>query len=150
MPENLLGEFLRARRAALRPHAVGMPSHGARRVAGLRREEVAVLADMNVDHYTRLEQGRERRPSAQVLDALTRALRLESGAAAHLHHLAGVAPLAPPVQAGDRVSPALLQLLDSHHGAPAFVVNPTLDVLAANVLAQACTPRSSSWTTSPA
>ncbi|MEU9234069.1 helix-turn-helix transcriptional regulator [Streptomyces subrutilus] len=138
MPDNQLGEFLRARRAGLRPQDVGMPGHGVRRVAGLRREEVAVLADMNADYYTRLEQGRERHPSAQVLDALGRALRLDPDAYAHLHRLAGTAPVAPPTPTTpERISPALRQLLDGYAGAPAFVIDRALDLLAANHLAEA-------------
>ncbi|MFI8265860.1 MULTISPECIES: helix-turn-helix domain-containing protein [unclassified Streptomyces] len=138
MPDNQLGEFLRARRAALRPRDVGMPGHGVRRVTGLRREEVAVLAGVNADYYTRLEQGRERNPSAQVLDALSRALRLDCDACAHLHQLAGTAPSVPLTPtAPDRVGPALRQLLDGCPGAPAFVINRTLDILAANALARA-------------
>ncbi|MFF4102903.1 helix-turn-helix transcriptional regulator [Streptomyces sp. NPDC001903] len=138
MPDNQLGEFLRARRAGVRPRDVGMPDHGVRRVAGLRREEVAVLAGVNADYYTRLEQGRERHPSAQVLDALGRALRLDPDACAHLHQLAGTAspvPLTPT--APDHISPALRQLLDGYPGAPAFVINRALDILAANALARA-------------
>ncbi|MFF3821088.1 helix-turn-helix transcriptional regulator [Streptomyces bluensis] len=137
MTGNHLGEFLRARRAALRPEDVGMASYGVRRVPGLRREEVAVLAGVNADYYTRLEQGRERRPSAQVLDALSRALRLDADAHAHLHQLAGTAPSNPFTHTTDRVSPALRRLMDGYPGAPAFVINRTLDVLAANALAQA-------------
>ncbi|MBP2050307.1 transcriptional regulator with XRE-family HTH domain [Streptomyces griseochromogenes] len=137
MTDNHLGEFLRARRAALRPRDVGMASYGVRRVAGLRREEVAVLAGVNADYYTRLEQGRERHPSAQVLDALGRALRLDPDAYAHLHHLAGTAPGHQYTHTTDRVGPALRQLMDGHPGAPAFVINRTLDVLAANALAEA-------------
>lgn len=115
-----------------------MPSHGPRRVAGLRREEVAVLAGVNADYYTRLEQGRERHPSAQVLDALGRALRLEPDACAHLHRLAGTAPQAPPAPPVDTVSPALrLLLAGAGPAAPAFVISRTLDVLAANALAGA-------------
>jgi transcriptional regulator with XRE-family HTH domain len=137
MTDNDLGEFLRARRAALRPGDVGMASHGVRRVPGLRREEVAVLAQVNVDYYTRLEQGRERRPSAQVLDALGEALRLDTDAHAHLHRLAGTAPGNRLTRTTDRVSPALRLLMDGCSGAPAFVVNRALDVLAANALAEA-------------
>ncbi|MFC7328038.1 helix-turn-helix transcriptional regulator [Marinactinospora rubrisoli] len=137
MTDNHLGEFLRARRAGLRPQDVGMASHGVRRVSGLRREEVAVLAGVNVDYYTRLEQGRERHPSTQVLDALGRALRLDSDAHAHLHHLAGTAPSHWFGHTTDRVSPALRQLMDGYPGAPAFVINRTLDILAANALAEA-------------
>ncbi|MFI5858267.1 helix-turn-helix transcriptional regulator [Streptomyces parvulus] len=137
MTDNHLGEFLRARRAALRPQDVDMAAYGVRRVAGLRREEVAVLAGVNVDYYARLEQGRERHPSAQVLDALGRALRLGPDAYDHLHQLAGTAPDAPFTHTTDRVSPALRQLMDGYPGAPAFVINRTLDILAANALAEA-------------
>lgn len=79
---NKLGEFLRAHRARLDPADVGLRGGGDRRVAGLRREEVAVLAGVSIDYYTRLEQGRERNPSAQVLDAIGRALRLNIDAVA--------------------------------------------------------------------
>ncbi|MFF1281499.1 helix-turn-helix transcriptional regulator [Streptomyces sp. NPDC058299] len=134
---NHLGEFLRAGRAALRPQDVGMASYGVRRVIGLRREEVAVLAGVNADYYTRLEQGRERHPSAQVLDALGRALRLGPDARAYLHQLAGAVPGNQFTHTTDRVSPALRQLMDGYPGAPAFVINRTLDVLAGNTLAEA-------------
>ncbi|MFG2720368.1 helix-turn-helix transcriptional regulator [Streptomyces sp. NPDC048416] len=138
MSDNHLGEFLRARRAGLRPQDVGMASYGVRRVAGLRREEVAVLAGVNVDYYTRLEQGRERHPSASVLDALAHALRLSSDAHEHLHRLAGTRPSHNRFASGtDEVGPALRQLLDACPGAPALVVNGALDVLAANALAEA-------------
>ncbi|MEU6479214.1 helix-turn-helix transcriptional regulator [Streptomyces sp. NPDC047017] len=138
MDDNHLGEFLRARRAALRPQDVGMASHGVRRVAGLRREEVAVLAGVNADYYTRLEQGRERHPSAQVLDALGRALLLDTDARAHLHRLAGVSPEGQDcVQITERVSPALRQLMDGYAHTPAFVMSRTLDLLATNALADA-------------
>ncbi|MEV6425960.1 helix-turn-helix transcriptional regulator [Streptomyces sp. NPDC051662] len=137
MTDNQLGEFLRARRAAVRPEEVGMPSQGVRRVAGLRREEVAVLAGVNADYYTRLEQGRERHPSASVVDALARALRLDADARAHLHQLAGTAPSQRPIATTDRVEPALRVLLDGYPGTPAFVIGPSLDILAANALAEA-------------
>ncbi|MET9638238.1 helix-turn-helix transcriptional regulator [Streptomyces virginiae] len=133
--DRALGEFLHARRAALRPQDVGMASHGVRRVAGLRREEVAVLADVNVDYYARLEQGRERHPSAQVLDALAHALRLRPDAHAHLHRLAGSPPAGRP--AHDRVDPTLRRLLDGFSDCPAFVVSTALDILAANACALA-------------
>lgn len=138
MDDNHLGEFLRARRAGLRPQDVNMASHGLRRVAGLRREEVAVLAGVNADYYTRLEQGRERHPSPQVLDALGRALRLDPEARAHLHRLAGVSPAGrDSLHATERVGPALRQLMDGYAHTPAFVMSRTLDVLAANALADA-------------
>lgn len=115
-----------------------MPSYGARRVAGLRREEVGVLAGVNADYYTRLEQGRERNPSPQVLDALSRALRLDGDARAHLYRLAGAAPDDRPAgHAAERVAPALRQLMDGYPNTPAFVMNRTLDLLATNALADA-------------
>lgn len=114
-----------------------MATYGVRRVAGLRREEVAVLAGMNADYYTRLEQGRERHPSPQVLDALSRALHLDADARAHLYRLAGAAPNERPDQIRDTVGPALRQLMDGYPNTPAFVVNRTLDILAANALAEA-------------
>lgn len=132
---NLLGEFLRARRAALEPRDVGVVSHGVRRVAGLRREEVAGLAGVNADYYARLEQGRERHPSPQVLDALGRALHLAPDTHAHLHRLAGTPPADRPATA--RISPELRLLLDGFSDAPAFVINAALDILAANPRAQA-------------
>ncbi|MEV7090599.1 helix-turn-helix transcriptional regulator [Streptomyces sp. NPDC093085] len=137
MGENQLGEFLRARRAGVRPDDVGMASYGVRRVAGLRREEVAVLAGVNVDYYTRLEQGRERHPSPPVVDALARALRLDTDARTHLHRLAGTAPSRPPAATPGRVDPALRVLLDGYPGTPALVIGPSLDILAANPLARA-------------
>ncbi|MFJ5546262.1 helix-turn-helix transcriptional regulator [Streptomyces sp. NPDC093225] len=137
MSDNHLGDFLRARRAAVRPDDVGMASHGVRRVAGLRREEVAVLAGVNADYYTRLEQGRERHPSAQVVDALGRALLLDTDTVAHLHRLAGTAPSRPYSAGAVRVDPALRTLIDGYPDTPAFVVDATLEILAANALAEA-------------
>ena len=88
--ENLIGEYLRARRELVRPEDVGMPDLGShrRRVPGLRREEVAMLAGVSADYYVRLEQGRDQHPSTQVIDALARALQLDDDAAAHLRRLA--------------------------------------------------------------
>ncbi|XRQ08628.1 helix-turn-helix transcriptional regulator [Actinomadura welshii] len=138
MDGNHLGDFLRARRAALRPEDVAMASYGTRRVAGLRREEVAVLAGVNADYYTRLEQGRERNPSAQVVDALSRALRLDADAREHLYRLSGTTPDdRPSTRAAERVDPALRQLMDGYPHTPAFVMNRTLDLLACNALADA-------------
>ncbi|MFJ2561112.1 MULTISPECIES: helix-turn-helix transcriptional regulator [unclassified Streptomyces] len=138
MDDNRLGDFLRARRAGLRPEDVGMASHGTRRVAGLRREEVSVLAGVNADYYTRLEQGRERHPSPQVVDALGRALRLDEDARAHLYRLAGVAPAdRASGRSTAQVGPALRQLMDGYPNTPAFVMSRTLDILAANALADA-------------
>ena len=129
-----LGEFLSSRRAAVEPAAVGMSSGGYRRVVGLRREEVAVLAGVSVDYYTRLEQGRELHPSPQVLDALGRALMLEDDAREHLYRLAGAMPLMRDFAAPRNVSPELRQLLAELHQSPALVLNQALDVLARNEL----------------
>ncbi|MFI6079462.1 helix-turn-helix domain-containing protein [Streptomyces sp. NPDC051217] len=123
-----LGEFLRARRARLKPADVGMPSSGARRVAGLRREEVAVLAGVSADYYARLEQGRERSPSGPVVDALAQALRLDADAVGHAYRLAGLTPKAPRRTAdepdadrgdrGDRVDPELAYQTFDVQGTP--------------------------------
>ena len=85
---NALGDYLRARREQLRPEDVGLVAGSRRRVAGLRREELALLAGISVDYYLRLEQGRDKNPSAQVLDALARVLRLDIKATEYLHQLA--------------------------------------------------------------
>ena len=85
---NVIGEYLRARRELVQPEDVGLQNPGRRRTPGLRREEVAMLAGVSADYYIRLEQGRDQHPSAQVLDALARVLRLDKEATAHLHGLA--------------------------------------------------------------
>jgi transcriptional regulator with XRE-family HTH domain len=132
-----LGDFLRARRAEVTPAQVGLASYGARRVAGLRREEVALLAEMSVDYYTRLEQGRERNPSTQVLDALGQALQLTDDGRPHLYRLAGLSPRPDWVALPERVDPALLALLDRWPDTPALVLGRAYDVLAANRLGEA-------------
>ncbi|QXE33608.1 helix-turn-helix transcriptional regulator [Streptomyces sp. GMY02] len=142
MSGSELGEFLRARRSLLSPAEVGLPGSGPRRVAGLRREEVAVLAGVSADYYARLEQGRERSPSGQVVDAIARALCLDMDARWHAYRLAGLVPKpAPSARTGedrtDEVDPALLRLMDAFPGAVAYVVNRCLDVLASNTLAKA-------------
>ncbi|MFJ8313378.1 MULTISPECIES: helix-turn-helix domain-containing protein [unclassified Streptomyces] len=138
MSGNELGEFLLARRSRLSPTDVGLPLSRSRRVSGLRREEVAVLAGVSADYYTRLEQGRERHPSGQVVDALARALRLEPDACWHAYRLAGLVPghqVSSPDE--DQVAAELLQLMDAFPAAVAYVVNRRLDVLASNALADA-------------
>jgi transcriptional regulator with XRE-family HTH domain len=131
-----LGEFLRSRRSEVRPEDVGLPNGRARRVPGLRREEVALLAGVSVDYYVRLEQGRERNPSAQVLDALAEALRLDDDARQHAFRLAGLAPR--PVSARpEQVSPHLRQLMDGWPDTPALVLSRCYDVLARNRLGTA-------------
>jgi transcriptional regulator with XRE-family HTH domain len=134
---NQLGDFLRAHRARLDPDQLGLVSAGGRRVAGLRREEVAVLAGVSADYYARLEQGRERKPSAQVIDAIGRALQLTSDARGHAFRLAGLNPRLTPDEARDTVHPDLLRLLDSFPTAAAYVLSPAFDVLATNPIATA-------------
>jgi transcriptional regulator with XRE-family HTH domain len=133
---NDLGDFLRAHRSRLNPADVGLPSYGRRRVAGLRREEVAVLAGMNSDYYARLEQGRERSPSPQILEAISGALRMDDQAREHLYRLAATVPDARRTPR-ETVSGPLLDLLDTYASAPAFVLNPAKDFLAVNTLAEA-------------
>jgi transcriptional regulator with XRE-family HTH domain len=140
--ENRLGEFLRARRELTRPEQVGLPGGaGRRRVPGLRREEVAMLAGVSGDYYVRLEQGRDRHPSDQVLEALSRVLDLGPDGLEHARRLAAPQPVArrrgPRTE---RVAPALRRLLDAMSGCPAVVVNRTLDVLAVNLLGTAVSP----------
>jgi transcriptional regulator with XRE-family HTH domain len=132
-----LGAFLRAQRARLEPAEVGLPGGGDRRVAGLRREEVAVLAVVSVDYYTRLEQGRERNPSPQVLNGIAHALRLDGDGRAHLFRLAGLSPTAALGESRHRVHPSLLQLLDAFPTAAAYVLSPAYEILATNRLAEA-------------
>ncbi|MFF2076136.1 helix-turn-helix domain-containing protein [Kitasatospora sp. NPDC058162] len=138
MSGNELGEFLLARRSRLGPADVGFSRSQTRRVSGLRREEVAVLAGVSADYYARLEQGRERHPSGQVLDALARALCLDADAWWHAYRLAGLVP-APeiPRPGEERVAPELLRLMDAFPAAVAYVVNRRLDILASNTLADA-------------
>jgi transcriptional regulator with XRE-family HTH domain len=136
--ENALGEFLRARRAQVRPEELGLLAGGARRVTGLRREEVALLAGVSKDYYVRLEQGRERHPSAQVLDALARGLALDDDAVAHLHRLARPAPDGRlRARRREQVGPNLLRLMDGWPGTPAVVLGRCLTVLAHNALGKA-------------
>ncbi|MFC0040428.1 helix-turn-helix domain-containing protein [Actinomadura rayongensis] len=122
-----LGEFLRARRALVRSEQHGMPA-GTRRTPGLRREEVAMLAGVSTDYYVRLEQGREKRPSAQVVEALARALLLEDEAAAYLRGLAQPGPARRTRRAARReyAAPGLVALLDAWSATPARTPTPTI------------------------
>ncbi|MFF8555616.1 helix-turn-helix domain-containing protein [Streptomyces sp. NPDC015501] len=135
-----LSEFLRTRRAKLRPQDVGLPEFGRRRrVPGLRREELAQLAGVSVAYYTRLEQGNGRNVSAEVLDAIARALRLTDAEQAHLTHLARPARHGRkrrPARA-QRVRTGLLYLLGSMEGIPAYVTGARSDILAWNPMAAA-------------
>lgn len=137
-PSNALGEYLRARRALVDPAAAGVRVTGVRRTPGLRREEVATLAGISADYYLRLEQGRDRNPSAQVLDALARVLGLDATAAAYLRSLSG-ARSAPRRAPREIVPVGIRQLLDALT-LPAVVESRRFDVLAANRLATALSP----------
>lgn len=131
-----LADFLRRSRARLCPTDVGLTPGARRRTPGLRREEVASLAGMSVDYYTRLEQCRGPRPSRQMLTALARALRLTDDERDHLFHLAGEEP---PRREGTsaHVRPGLLLVLDRLHDAPAMVVTDCGEILAQNALSRA-------------
>jgi transcriptional regulator with XRE-family HTH domain len=131
-PGSALGEFLRSRRARLRPEDVGLsPGVKHRRVAGLRREELAPLAGVSVGYYTRLEQGQSPNVSNEVLDSLARVLRLDGDEQAHLHRLARVARARERV-APERLRPGIELLVDSFTEAPAMAVGRRGDILAWN------------------
>ncbi|MFF4841808.1 helix-turn-helix domain-containing protein [Streptomyces collinus] len=134
-----LSEFLRSRRARLKPEDVGLPDFGRhRRVPGLRREELAQLAGVSVAYYTRLEQGNGRNVSAEVLDSIARALRLSDAEHAHLTHLAKPkAHKKRPVARQQQVRAALCQLLDTMDGVPAYVAGRRAEILAWNRMAAA-------------
>ena len=134
-------EFLRTRRARITPAQAGLPAYGGnRRVTGLRREEVAMLASVSVDHYVRMERGSLAGASDSVLDALANALQLDEAERAHLFALARESGArtshrkrTPPHQ----VRPAIQQVLDAMTDAPAWVCNGRHDILAMNQLARA-------------
>ena len=134
-------EFLTSRRARITPDEVGLASYGPRRVPGLRREEVAVLAGVSVPYYTRLERGDMSGVSESVLGALAGALQLDDAECAHLLDLARAAAPTPARprrrEAKQRVRPEVQWTLDAITGAAAFVSNERLDILAANQLGRA-------------
>ncbi|WP_434315531.1 helix-turn-helix transcriptional regulator [Leifsonia sp. P73] len=134
-------DFLTSRRARLTPEQAGLPAYGGnRRVTGLRREEVAMLAGVSVDYYTRLERGNLSGASDSVLEALARALQLEEAETAHLYDLARAADVAPRIRrrrSPQTVRPSLQRVIDAITGAPAWVRNDRGDVLAANELGRA-------------
>ena len=138
---NEIREFLTSRRARITPEETGLPSYGTRRVPGLRREEVAILAGVSVDYYTRLERGDMSGVSESVLEALARALRLDEAERAHLFDLARAAkPMSAPRRRRaprQRVRPSVQHVLDGITGAAALVHNARLDNLAANELGRA-------------
>lgn len=133
MSDRELGDFLRARREAITPAEVGLPAGPRRRTPGLRRSELATLAGVSVEYLTRLEQGRDRHPSAQVLGALADALRLDVDERLHLHLLSkdGAGPVCSGrVPPASEVRPTVRTLLDRLEPAPAYIVNRLGDLIA--------------------
>jgi transcriptional regulator with XRE-family HTH domain len=134
-------EFLTSRRARITPEQLNLATHGSRRVPGLRREEVAVLAGVSVAYYTRIERGEMSGVSDSVLKALSRALQLDEAEHAHLFDLArAVQPTTTPRRrraTKQPIRPSVQHILDAITGAAAFVRNDRLDVLAANALGHA-------------
>jgi hypothetical protein len=128
-----LGEFLRARRALARPEHVGLDATGRRRVPGLRRDEVARLAELSTGYYARLEQGHHR-PTHDTVESLKRALRLDDHDSIELHRLARATTTRRSPSRVERVHPHLLTLLDDWTTAPAYVLGRSNDVLARNAL----------------
>jgi transcriptional regulator with XRE-family HTH domain len=137
-----LGRFLRARRQALQPADVGFAPGLRRRTPGLRRTEIALLADVSVDYYTRLEQARDTSPSESILAGLARALRLSTDEREYLYRIAGYPPPAP-TDVSSYVEPAMMYLLDALTSVPAHVVDDLTTVLAQNPLSRALV---GSWT----
>ncbi|MEV6158114.1 helix-turn-helix transcriptional regulator [Nonomuraea sp. NPDC052129] len=137
-----ISAFLRSRRDKITPEQAGLPVYGQRRVPGLRRGEVAMLAGVSVEYYTRLERGNLRGASDSVLGALARALRLDDTERMHLYDLARAAGPAPQGQARQRatrpvVRPGVARIIEGMPQLPAFVKNDRLDTLAANPLGRA-------------
>ena len=130
------GEFLRSRRERLTPSDVGLPNGFRRRTPGLRREEVALLAGVGTTWYTWLEQGRDVRPSAEVLAALADALRLDAAERRHLYILNDRPPPEPGSTGPEIVEQPLLRMLESFTGQPAYVLGRRWDVLAWNRAAE--------------
>jgi transcriptional regulator with XRE-family HTH domain len=133
---NELGEFLKVRRAELTPRTVGLPDTRGRRVPGLRREEVALLAAISTDYYTRLEQGRIQ-PSASVLAALAHVLHLDDHQRDHVFELAGRQRARHRSPALQKAQPQLRRLLDDLTASPGVVIGRSMDILAWNPLAAA-------------
>lgn len=137
---NRLGEYLRARRGLVTPDQLGIPAGSNRRVPGLRREEVALLAGISADYYLRLERGRDHNPSPQVLESLARVLQLDEVEAEYLLGLGGPRPRLRRQRHIERV-PARLHHLLTALDVPAFIEGRYFDVLASNSLAVAFSPR---------
>ncbi len=140
--QTAVREFLTTRRARLTPEQAGIIGGGRRRVKGLRREEVAMLAGMSVDYYAKMERGNLSGVSPEVLDALARALQLDDAEISHLRDLAAAAaPVSPTRKRAPRAEPAvrptLQRFLDTIVGTPVYVTNPRKDFLATNALGAA-------------
>ncbi|MGY6019852.1 helix-turn-helix transcriptional regulator [Streptomyces spinosirectus] len=139
--ESDIREFLASHRAKITPQQAGLPAYGGnRRVPGLRREEVALLAGVSIDYYVRLERGHLAGASEEVLDAVAHALQLDDAERAHLHDLARAAAERPARRAERPRSPlpdSGLRMLASMTGSPALIRNGRLDVLATNRLGRA-------------
>jgi len=131
MAATELGQALRRWRDRVPPDAAGLPTGGHRRAAGLRREELALLAGISVDYVTRLEQGRAANPSAQVVEALARALRLSADERTYLFGLAGLVPPGPDVVPGF-ITPSVQRLLDRLVDTPVAVSDAAMTLLLAN------------------
>ncbi|MFC9912879.1 helix-turn-helix transcriptional regulator [Streptomyces sp. NPDC059862] len=133
--------FLKSRRDKIKPEQAGLPVYGQRRVPGLRRGEVAMLAGVSVEYYTRLERGNLGGVSDSVLDALAQTLRLDETEREHLYDLARAANASPPrVRRRPKkatVRPSVLRIIEGLHDQPAYVRNNRMDILAANPLARA-------------
>jgi transcriptional regulator with XRE-family HTH domain len=141
-----LGKFLRARREQLRPADVGLaPGLGTRRTPGLRREELATLAGVSIDYYTRLERGRETRPSPAVLDSLAAVLRLDEEEKGFLHLLAATTARQPARGSAPKIRPTISLLLESIRPNPAYVTSRVNDLLAANPGGLALLPGMADW-----
>ena len=128
-----LGDFLRSRRGRIGPAEVGLPAGIRRRqTPGLRREELAALAGVSIDYYIRLEQGRDTNPGDAVLDALAKALRLDDDERSHLHGLARRSTIRAPAARPRTPRAGLLRLIEQVRPTPAYVLDPTSNILAAN------------------
>ena len=142
---NALGDYLRARRALVAPEQLGVPVTRRRRVPGLTRDELATRAGISVEYYVRLEQGRDRHPSPQVLAALATTLGLDAAATAFLMDLGRDRSAVGPATPVETVPPGILALLETWDRSPAFVLGRFGAVLAASPavaeLTPACRPR---------
>lgn len=138
---NEAGEFLRSRRGRVSPEQAGIIGGGRRRVPGLRREEVATLANISVDYYAKMERGDLRGVAPEILDALARALGLDEAETDHLYDLARAADPHPPrrrrVRGDQGVRPALQRFIDAVTGAPVWVRDRRMDIVTANLLGRA-------------